>query len=37
MACNIIVPRPETEPEPPALEAWSLNHWIAMEVPQISF
>ena len=22
------------EPGPPALEAWSLNHWMAREVPQ---
>ena len=28
-ACGILVPRPKIKPEPPALAAWSLNHWIA--------
>ena len=32
-ACGILVPRPGIEPAPPALEAWSLNHWTAREVP----
>ena len=32
-ACGILVPRPRVEPEPPAVEAWSLNHWTAREVP----
>ena len=27
--------KPGTEPMPPALEAWSLNHWTAMEVPRV--
>ena len=27
---------PGIEPEPPALEAWSLNHWITREVPVIN-
>ena len=26
-ACGILVPRPGVEPPPPALGAWSLNHW----------
>ena len=29
----ILAPRPRTEPVPPALEAESLNHWTAGEVP----
>ena len=33
MACGILVPRPGIEPMPPALEAWSLNHWTTREVP----
>ena len=32
MACRILVPWPGIEPTPPAVEAWSLNHWIAREV-----
>ena len=32
-ACAILVPRPGIEPAPPALEAHSLNHWTAREVP----
>ena len=35
-ACGILVPRPEIEPEPPELEARSLNHWTAKEVPRES-
>ena len=31
-ACRILVPWPEIEPVPPALEEHSLNHWIAREV-----
>ena len=31
-ACGILVPRPGTELEPPAVEARSLNHWTAREV-----
>ena len=27
MACEILVPQPEIELRPPALEAQSLNHW----------
>ena len=33
MACKILVPRPEIEPMPPAVEARSLNRWTAREVP----
>ena len=32
-ACRILVPRPGTEPVPPAVEAQSLNHWTTREVP----
>ena len=32
-ACGILVPRPGIAPAPPAVEAWSLNHWTAREVP----
>ena len=32
-ARGIPVPRPETEPRPPALGAWSLNCWTARQVP----
>ena len=28
-----LIPGPRIESVPPALEAWSLNHWIAREVP----
>ena len=31
-ARGILVPRPGIEPEPPALEARSLNHWTSREV-----
>ena len=30
---GILVPRPGVEPLPPAVEAQSLNHWTAREVP----
>ena len=30
----ILVPRPGTEPVPPALEAQSPDHWTAREVPR---
>ena len=33
MACRILVPQPGTEPSSPAVEAWSLNHQTAREVP----
>ena len=32
-AYGILIPRPGIEPMPPALEAWSLNHWTTREVP----
>ena len=32
MACGILVPGPGTEPTPPALEAWGINHWLTREV-----
>ena len=32
-ACGILVPWPGIKPVPPALEAQSLNHWTAREVP----
>ena len=33
VACGILVPWPETEPVPPAVEVHSLNHWTAREFP----
>ena len=33
MLCGILVPWPGVMLMPPALEAWSLNHWTAREVP----
>ena len=32
-----LVPQPEMEPVPPALEAWSLKYWTAREVPTLGF
>ena len=32
-----LVPWPGREPRPPALEAWSLNHWAAREVASFQF
>ena len=32
-SCGILVPQPEIEPLPPALEAQHLNHWTVGEVP----
>ena len=37
MACGILVPRPDMETVPPAVEAQSLNQWTAREVPGICF
>ena len=37
MACGLLVPQPGIEPVPPAVEAWSLNHWMAREVPVYVF
>ena len=36
VACGILVPWPRIEPVPPALEVWSLNHWTAREVPEVT-
>ena len=38
LSCSIqdLVPWPGIEPGPPALGAWSLNHWTAREVPLAS-
>ena len=33
VACGILVPRPGIEPVPPAVEAWSPNHWTVREFP----
>ena len=33
MACGLLVPQPGIEPVPPAVETWSLKHWMAREVP----
>ena len=32
-ACGILVAQPGVKPTPPAVEALSLNHWAAGEVP----
>ena len=37
VACGILVPRPGIETAPPALEAWSLNHWTTREVLNSTF
>ena len=37
MICGILVPPPGIEPTNPALEAWSLNHWTAGEIPGAPF
>ena len=34
-ACEILLPRSGIQPVPPAVEAWSVNHWTAREVPKI--
>ena len=34
MGCGILIPRPGIEPELPALEKQSLNHWTTREVPE---
>ena len=34
---GFLVPRPGMEPAPPAVEAQSLNHWPAREVPNSYF
>ena len=35
VACGILVLQPGIKPTSPALEAGSLNHWTAREVPVI--
>ena len=35
-ACGILVPQPGTKSVPPAVEAWSLNHWNSGEVLTLS-
>ena len=35
-ACGILFPRPGIKPLTPAVEAQSLNHWTAREVPELS-
>ena len=35
VVCSFLVSHPGIESEPPALEAWSLNHWISREVPEM--
>ena len=35
-ACSILVLQPGIEPEPPTLEAQSLNHWTAREFPKVT-
>ena len=36
-ACGILVPQLGVETVPPALEAWSLNHWTTREVFMVVF
>ena len=36
-ACTILVPWPGIEPMLCAVKAWSLNHWVAREVPNFFF
>ena len=37
VAFGMTVPWPGIEPVPPAVEAWSFNHWTAREVPIFCF
>ena len=32
-ACEILVPQPGMDSEPPALEGWGLDYWTTREVP----
>ena len=34
-ACGLLVEACRVEPRPPALGAWSLNHWTTREFPMI--
>ena len=36
-ACKIFAPQPGVEPESPAVEAWSPNHWTTREFPSSFF
>ena len=36
VACGILIPLTRIKPAPPASKVWSLNHWIAREVPGAS-
>ena len=36
-ACWILVPWPGIKPAPPAVKAWSLNHWTTRELPLFTF
>ena len=35
--CGILITRPGIEPQPLAVEAWSLTHWASRGVPEVSF
>ena len=35
VSCRILVPPPGINPEPPAVEVQSPNHWTSREFPQI--
>ena len=37
MSCRTLVPQPGIEPVPPAVEAWSSDHWTTRQVPSFSF
>ena len=37
MAWRNSIPQPRMEPMPPAVDAWSVNHWITKEVLKIRF
>ena len=37
MACRILVPDQSSNPCTPAVEAQSLNHWTAREVPGVPY
>ena len=32
-----LVPQPAMESEPPAVKAWSLNHWPTRKIPKLFF
>ena len=37
MECGILVPRPEIEPGPLAVEAQNPNHWTTRKLPRLIF